>query len=68
MPVYLYLAGYCDTGLCSCEKYDVQHAIWKEIKPMGKARSKFCATCTQNGQIMVLGGKLMVIIILKIIL
>ena len=56
------IAGYGETGLCACEKYDVQQAIWKEIKPLSKARSKFSAACTADGSTIVMGGKLLVLL------
>ncbi len=51
------IAGYGETGLCACEKYDVQQAVWKETKPVAKPRSKFAAACVADGLALVMGGK-----------
>lgn len=51
------IAGYEELGLLSCEKFDMEKGIWKEITKAPKARSKFAAVVTSPGRIMLLGGK-----------
>ena len=57
---FITLAGYGDTGLTSCEQYDIQTSVWKEVKAISNARTKFVAVSTSDEQVFILGGKYMV--------
>ena len=64
--VFIPLAGYGEIGLASCEKYDVQQGVWKEVKPTLKCRTKFASVATYDGHILILGGKFIVRKLIKI--
>ena len=53
----LNIAGYNDSGLTSCEKYDVQKDLWKEISPMNRPQYKFGVASGNNDNILLFGGK-----------
>ena len=55
------LAGYNETGVSSCERYDVQKDIWKEITNMGKPQYKLGTAIGSGDIIYLLGGKLQVL-------
>ena len=50
-------SGFNDTKLLSCELFDVQRGIWKEIAQIGKARTKFSAVPISKSRILLFGGK-----------
>ena len=50
-------SGFNDTKLLTCEAYDVQRGIWREIAQIGKARTKFAAVPISKSRILLFGGK-----------
>ncbi len=55
------IAGYNDTGVVACERYDVQKDIWKEVSGLSKAQCKAGAAVGAGDLILLLGGKYSVI-------
>ena len=55
------IAGCGDTGLCSCEKYNTQTNQWTEFKSVNKCRAKFASVVTPNKEILIIGGKRLVL-------
>lgn len=50
-------SGFNDTKLMTCEVFDVQRGIWKEVAEIGKARTKFAAVPISKSRILLFGGK-----------
>ncbi len=54
----LHIAGYNDSGVLACERYDVQKDIWKEISALPNSLCKSGAAAGHDGCVLLLGGKL----------
>jgi len=63
--LFNFIAGYGETGLYSCERYDVQKDVWGEVKPLATFRSKFPAVYAADGYIYLIGGKYIVILFIR---
>ncbi len=50
-------SGFNDSKLFSCEAFDVQRGIWKEISCVSKPRTKFSAVAISKSRILLFGGK-----------